>query len=99
MHQPCTLTVQVFLFVATKSNLYPHGKQKKKKTKKLDLSASRGRHHHLKATSVKTHYWLFPDHNTSAFTINQYKSEKIILETFIPNNILSYYRRYNRFKS
>jgi hypothetical protein len=56
MHQPCTLTVQVFLFVATKSNLYPHGKQKKKKTKKLDLSASRGRHHHLKATSVKTHY-------------------------------------------
>lgn len=55
-------------------------------------------HHHLKETSVKTHYWLFPDQNINAFTINQYKSEKIILEIFILSNILSYYR-FNRFKS
>lgn len=45
-------------------------------------------HHHLKGTSVKTHYWLFPDQNTSAFIItNQYKSEKVILETLIPKHL------------
>lgn len=54
-------------------------------------------HHHLKGTSVKIYYWLFPDQNTIVI-INQYKSEKIILETFILNNIFSYYR-FDRFKS
>lgn len=45
MHQPCTLTVQVFLFVATKSNLYPHGKQKKKQKNSIFL-------HHVAGTII-----------------------------------------------
>lgn len=74
MHQPCALMVQVFLIIATKSNLYPHGK-------KIILSASC-------ATIISK--GRLGKLTTDCFIINKDKSKNVMLETFILNNILSY---------